>query len=152
MEDSQRGAEGGGAFTWVSSDIHYDIIECVDSVIQDEIDKEIAECNFFSIQVDEMADILDKEQLSLILCFDRKGEVLERFLTFLDVSIDRSALAISIVVKQILRRYGDTLKDKLIMQTYDGESMMSGHISGVQCLLCEDLTFTLTFSIVLLIN
>ena len=63
---------------------------------------------------------------------------MERFLTFLDVNSDRSAPAISSVVKQILRRYGDTLKDKLIMQTYDGASVMSGHISGVQHLLYED--------------
>ena len=54
------------------------------------------------------------------------------------MSSDRSAPTISSVVKQILRRYGDTLKDKLIMQTYDGASVMSGHISGVQRLLCED--------------
>ena len=67
LEDSQRGAEGVGAFTGASSDIQNYIIECVDSVIQDEIDKETAECNFFSIQVDEKADISDKEQLSLIL-------------------------------------------------------------------------------------
>ena len=53
LEDSQRGAKGGGAVTGVSSDTQNDIIECVDSVIQDKIDKEIAECNFLSIQVDE---------------------------------------------------------------------------------------------------
>ena len=64
--------------------------------------------------------------------------MVERFVTFLDVSSDRSAPAISSVVKQILRRYGDTLKGKLIMQTCDGASVISGHISGVQCLLCED--------------
>ena len=63
----REGLKGGGAFTGVSSDIQNDIIECVDSEIQDDIDKEIAECNFFSIQVDEKADISDKEQLSLIL-------------------------------------------------------------------------------------
>ena len=33
LEDSQRGAEGGGAFTWVSSDIQNDITEYVDSAI-----------------------------------------------------------------------------------------------------------------------
>ena len=149
LEDSQRGPEGGGTFTGVSSDIQNDIIESVDLVIQDEIDKEIAECNFVSIQVDETADISGKEQLSLIQRFDRKGEVVERFLTFFNVSSDRSAPAISSVVKQILRRYGDTLKDKLIMQTYDGASVMSGHISGVQRLLREDyplLTFPLCSS------
>ena len=39
LEDSQRGAEGGGTFTGVSSDIQNDIIESTDLVIQDEIEK-----------------------------------------------------------------------------------------------------------------
>jgi len=39
LEDSQRGAEGGGTFTGVSSDIQNDIIESIDLVIQDEMDK-----------------------------------------------------------------------------------------------------------------
>ena len=101
--------------------------------------------------MDETTDVSGKEQLSLILRFDRKGEVVEKFLTFFNVSSDRLAPAISSVVKQILRIYGDTLKDKLIMQTYDGASVMSGHISGVQRLLREDYPL-LTFSIVLLID
>ena len=42
LEDSRRGVEGGRDCTGVSSDIQNDIIEYVDSVIQDEIDKEIA--------------------------------------------------------------------------------------------------------------
>ena len=151
LEDSQRGAKGGGTFTGVSSDIQNDIIESVDLVIQDEIDKELAECNFESIQVDKTADISRKEQLSLILRFDRKGEVAERFLTFFDESSDRSAPAISSVVKQILRRYGGTLKDKLIMQTYDGASVMSGHIFGLNVFFVRT-TLLLTFSIVLLID
>ena len=70
---------------------------------------------------------------------------MERFFTFFNVSPDRSAPAISSVVKHILRRYGDTLKDKLIMQAYDGASVMSGHISGVQRLLREDYPFAYFF-------
>ena len=145
LEDSERGPEGGGTFTGVSSDIQNDIIESVDLVIQYKIDKEIAECNFVSIQFDETADISGKEQLSLILRFDRKGEVEKGFLTLFNVSSDRSAPAISSVVEKVLKRYGDTLKDKLIMQTYDGASVMSGHISGVQHLLREDYPFAYFF-------
>lgn len=52
----QIGSVGGSVFTGVSADIHNDIIECVDSVIQDTINKEIAECTFLSIQIDETAD------------------------------------------------------------------------------------------------
>ena len=46
-----------GVFTGVSSEIQNDLIECIDSVIQDHIDKEIENCRFLSIQVDETTDV-----------------------------------------------------------------------------------------------
>ena len=73
------------------------------------------------------------------------------FQTFFDVSSDGSPPTISIAVKQPLRKYGDTLKDKLIMQTYDGASVISGSISGLQRFF-ERTTLLLSFSIVLLID
>ena len=66
--------------------------------------------------------------------------------TFL-MSSDGSPPAISSVVRQTLRKYGDTLKDKLIMQTYDGASVMSGSISGFQRFFVRT-SLLLTFSIV----
>ena len=71
--------------------------------------------------------------------------------TFFDVSSDGTPPASSIVVKQPLRKYGDTLKDKLIMQAYDGASVISGSISGLQRFFVRT-TILLTFSIVLLID
>ena len=145
MDDSERGSVGGGAFSGVSADIQNDLIECIDSVIQDQIEKDIAECNFPSIQVDETTDISTKEQWSAIVRLDRNGEVVERFLKFFNVSSDRSASALTAVVKQILGKYGEPLKGKLIMQTYDGASVMSGHISGIQQLLRQDYPFAYFF-------
>ena len=55
-----------GVFTGVYSEIQNDFIECIDSVIQDEIDKEIENCRFLSIQVYETTDLSSKEQLSVI--------------------------------------------------------------------------------------
>ena len=46
-----------GVFTGVYSEIQNDLIECIDSVIQDQIDKEIENCRFLSIQVDETTDV-----------------------------------------------------------------------------------------------
>ncbi len=68
-----------GDFTGVSADIQNDLIECIDSVIQDQIDKEILDCTFLSIQIDETTDVSTKEQLSAIICLDKKGEIVERF-------------------------------------------------------------------------
>ena len=76
---------------------------------------------------------------------------MERFLKFVEVSSERSASTISCVVKQILSKYGESLKEKLIMQTYDGASVISGHISGVQLLLLEHYP-NAYFFIVLLID
>ena len=41
------------------------------------------------------------------------------------MSSDRSAPAISAIVKDVLKHYGDSIHNELIMQTYDGASVMS---------------------------
>ena len=63
---------------------------------------------------------------------------MERFLKYFDRSSNRSASTISCFAKEILSKYGKSLKQKLSMQTYYGASVMSGHISGVQRLLREN--------------
>ena len=75
-----------GVFTGVYSEIQNDLIEFIDSVIQDQVDKEIENCRFLSIQVDETTDVFSKEQLSIIIHLDREGELVERFLKLFDVS------------------------------------------------------------------
>ena len=83
-----------GVFTGVSSEIQNDLIECRDSVIQGQIDKEIENCRFLSIQVDETTDVSNKEQLNVIIRLDREDEIVERFLKLFDVSSDRSRLSL----------------------------------------------------------
>ncbi|XP_046855044.1 uncharacterized protein LOC124448071 isoform X3 [Xenia sp. Carnegie-2017] len=90
---------GGGRFTGVSPDIQNDLIDCLDKIIEDEILKEIYCCTFLTIQVDEATDVSTKEQLSVIVRMDKGESVIERQLGFVDVSCDRTATAISSVVK-----------------------------------------------------
>ena len=68
--------------------------------------------------------------MSFIIFLDREGEIVERFLKLFDVSSDRSAIAISDVGRSILSRYRESLREKLIMQTYDGASVMSGQMNN----------------------
>ena len=56
-----------GIFTGVSSEIQNDLTECTDSVIQDQIDKEIENCRILSSQVDETTDVSTKD-VSEIFC------------------------------------------------------------------------------------
>ena len=135
----------GGVFTGVSPEVQNDLIECIDSVIQDQIDTEVRQCQFFSIQVDETTDISAKAQLTAIIRLDRGSEVVERFLRFHNVSTSRSAETLSGIVKGILSRYGDSLKDKSIMQTYDGAAVMSGRLNGLQTLICQDYPYAFFF-------
>lgn len=54
------------------------MINCLDDVIEDEIVKEIDNCNFLSIQVDETTDVSTKEQLSMIVRLDERSDIVER--------------------------------------------------------------------------
>ena len=138
LAESERG--GDGRFTGVSPEIQNDLISCLDSIIDDEIMKEINDCSFLSVQVDETSDVSTKEQVSMIARLDKGSEIVERQLGFVDVSMNRNAAAISQVVKDKLGQYSN-IKDKLIMQTYDGASVMSGHINGVQAIVRQEYPF-----------
>ena len=137
LQDAER-PDSGGVFTGVSSDVQNDVIECIDSVIEDQINKEVTECQFLSIQCDETMDVSTKEQLSVIFRLDRGYEIVERFLKFTNVSTDRTAQGMGEVVKDTLRSFGESVKSKLIMQTYDCAAVMCGHISALQTLIRQD--------------
>ena len=146
LQEAER-CESGGVFTGVSSDVQNDVIECIDSVIEDQINKEVSECQFFSIQCDETMDVSTKEQLSIIIRLDRGYEIVERFLKFSNVSRDRTALGMGEVVKATLSKFGASVKSKLIMQTYDGAAVMSGQLSGLQTRIRQDYPFAFFFSL-----
>ena len=61
------------------------------------------------------------------------------------MSSDRTAPSISSIVKDVFSHHGDSILNKLIMQTYDGASVMPGYISGVQTLVRGDYPFAYFF-------
>ena len=69
-------------------------------------------------------------------CNHSDSKVVERFLRF-HVSTTRSADTLSGIVKGILSKYGDSLKDKLIMQTNHDTAVLSGHLNGLETLICK---------------
>ena len=146
LQEAER-CGSGGVFTGVSSDVQNDIIECIDSVIEDQINKEVSECQFFSIQCDETMDVSvsTKEQLSIIIRLDRGYEIVERFLKFSNVSKDRTALGMGEVVKATLSKFGASVKSKLIMPTYDGAAVMSSQLSGLQTRIRQAYAFASFF-------
>ena len=83
--------------------------------------------------------------MSAIIRLDKRGDIVERFLKFYNVSSDRTAPAITVIIKEIFKNYGSSIQKKLIMQNYDGASVMSGHIAGVQTLVREEDPFAYFF-------
>ena len=77
-----------------------------------------------------MFDVMLKSQLSTVLCYVYDGQVHERFIGFSDVSNDRTADGLFRHVVKIVEEF--QIKDKLVGQTYDGVSVMSGHANGLQ--------------------
>ena len=82
-----------------------------------------------------------KDQLRIIVRLDSASDIVERFLKFVDVSTDRTATTLTRVFQGILDQYDSITNNKLIMQTYDGASVMSGHIGGVQIVMRQQYPF-----------
>ena len=122
--------EGDSRFTGVSSEIQNDLIRCLDSIFEDTIVTEIDECTFISVQVDPFL-CLHQEQVSMTARMDRGSEIVERQMGSLDVSKSRDSAAMSQLVTNKLSTHSN-IKNKLVIQTYDGAAVMSGHVGSIQ--------------------
>ncbi|OAF65723.1 hypothetical protein A3Q56_06543, partial [Intoshia linei] len=91
-------------------------------VIHKEIYNEVECCPFISAQADETTDYV------------YKSKIIERFMGFFDVSNDKNALRLADVIESSLISYSG-IRNKLISQTYDGATVMSGHINGIRAKL-----------------
>ncbi|KAL4083837.1 hypothetical protein QTP88_029153 [Uroleucon formosanum] len=119
-------------FRGTSNRIQNDLICSVSNIISTSIESEIKNTNFVAILLDETSNITNLSQLSTTLRYahHETGEAHERFISFVDVSADRSADGLFKHVIDIVNRY--ELKHKLVAQTYDGAAVMSGHVGGLQ--------------------
>lgn len=118
-------------FSGNSKTIQNEILGCISEYLQDHIKHEISNASFFSVEVDDTTDICQKSQCSVIVRFvGSEGTVVERFLGFYDVSADRSAANLFDLLDNILKEL--CYEKKLIAQCYDGASVMSGQLNGLQ--------------------
>ncbi|XP_015372026.1 PREDICTED: uncharacterized protein LOC107167484 [Diuraphis noxia] len=80
--------------------------------------------------VDE-ARSFNEEQLSLCIRYTKKLDVVERFLTFLNVSEKQDADSLSTVMFNYLDA-SNIVQIPIVAQSYDGASVMLGRFNGVQ--------------------
>ncbi|KAJ8910402.1 hypothetical protein NQ315_011366 [Exocentrus adspersus] len=119
-------------FSANSKTIQNELINCISDYIQSFIEKEIKDCDFISIQVDDTTDICQYRSAVYVVT---GGIVKERFLGFFDVSSDRSADTLFNIVLNCLDKYD--CRSKLVGQCYDGASVMAGHLNGLQAKIKE---------------
>ena len=120
----------------MSKSIQNDVLHSAARIIVEEITDEM-KVRFFSIIADETPDLSRIEQLSLCFRYIHPEDhtVKERFLGFIDCSrLDAASLATQIIGE--VMQLGLYIKD-CIAQCYDGASVMSGHLSGVQSRIRE---------------
>ncbi|KAJ3654966.1 hypothetical protein Zmor_014116 [Zophobas morio] len=117
-------------FTGLSKTIQNELIESINKVISEIIENEIKMSPFFSWQVDETTDINCRSQVSVIFRYVKEGKAVERFMGFFDASEGRTAADLFNLLTENFSKYDIT--NKLIGQTYDGASVMSGELNGLQ--------------------
>ncbi|XP_021367373.1 52 kDa repressor of the inhibitor of the protein kinase-like, partial [Mizuhopecten yessoensis] len=117
--------------TYISKTVQNQLITIIGNQIRDTILDEVRKAKIFSILADEVTDVSNWEQLSLVVRYvDMNNAIREQFLCFLDCEC--------ITGEALTKKICDTLQDldlpieNLRGQGYDGGSNMAGHVKGVQ--------------------
>ena len=115
---------------YTSKTIQNELIQVAGGKIRTDILKEVKHAKFYSIIADEVTDVSNKEELSLVLRYIHEEQVREVFLDFLEVErITGKVLGETIL--RWLRRH-DISPTDMCGQCYDGASNMAGARGGVR--------------------
>ena len=120
---------------YTSKDTQNELLKAVAEVVLEEIAEETRQAEYFAVIADECRDVGRTEQLSVCVRYVSKHDnrIRERFVGFTDVhKLNASSLAGEIVHQ--LGKLGVDPK-QCVSQCYDGASVMSGHLSGVQAIV-----------------
>ncbi|CAH2011508.1 unnamed protein product [Acanthoscelides obtectus] len=117
-------------FEGTSKTTQNELLECMLDVYHEEVKKEIANSPFVAVIADETTDVACEFQY---LC---NGQPVERFWRFY-VPDGHDAKSIAACVLNVANPLLDQNPNKLIAQSHDGASVMSGELNGVQKIIKE---------------
>ncbi|KAG8291298.1 hypothetical protein J6590_108825 [Homalodisca vitripennis] len=121
-------------FKGTSKSIQNELLDCMLAVCQDNIKQEIKTTRFLSLIADETTDISSTFQLVIVFRYVLPdGQPVERFWQFVQPT-GHEADSIARCIKSAIQSVVDD-PSKLISQSYDGASVMSGHHAEVQTLV-----------------
>lgn len=129
--------ENSVVFKGTSKIIQNELLNCMLAVAQDRIKKEILKAEYVAVIADETTDVANQYQMTVVFRYILPdGTPVERFWCFTNPS-DHDAVNLSECIRTILKQVIDK-PEKLISQSYDGASVMSGCHSSVQTLIKND--------------
>lgn len=120
------------AFSGLSKTIQNELLDSIYFVCRDLITQEINQANFIAIQADETTDNSTMAQLVFIVRYESNGRIYERFMGYLKPEGHTADIIAAVILDQLRILNIDKTPEKLIAQSYDGASVMSGHTGGVQ--------------------
>ncbi|XP_066983854.1 zinc finger MYM-type protein 6-like [Macrobrachium rosenbergii] len=109
------------------------MIDTLACMVKEEIAEKVRSCHYFSVQADEAKDVSKAEQLALVIRFydEIANCIQECFISFTQMDLLDAASITDIILKS-LDKLGLDYKSSLVGLGFDGASVMSGGISGVQ--------------------
>ena len=94
--------------------------------------EEIREAHFFGVSADEVADLSNREQMSLVVRFvDKDKNIREEFLGFVQCDSGTDGATLTHIILQKLQDEWGLRMENCRGQTYDGAGAMAGSVRGV---------------------
>lgn len=120
-------------FNLSSPQIQNELIEVAASATKRLLVKRVLDTGFYCLLADE-ARTFKQEMLAICIRFTRGLDVEERFIGFYDCSLSQTAESLHQIVEKALEEIG-LASVPIIAQGYDGASVMSGNVQGLQRLV-----------------
>jgi hypothetical protein len=133
--DARLNGLGVGNAKYTHHSIQNALINIIADTILNEIKNEILTSAFYSIIADETKDLSKIEQLSVVLRYVYQGVIHEEFVGFTPATALDAASLSSFIINSV-SKLGISMAN-CIAQAYDGASVMSGMLSGVQARIRE---------------
>ena len=125
--------------TYTSSVIQNQVIDVLADQVRQKIIGNVQVAKWFNVIADEVTDVSNKEQLSLVLRYVEPDTLLVRkyLVGFFECDTGISGRALADKITSCVRVYGLDLSN-LRGQAYDGAGNMAGSVNGIAALIASD--------------
>ena len=123
-------------FKGTSKTIQNELLDTMLKISRDKIKEEIKNTDYVAVMIDETTDNYDIIQMVIVLRYVLEGKPVERFWGFFNPVSTTGEHLSDVLFRELLPLIGDC-PEKLIAQTYDGASALSGIYKGVKTRIQE---------------